>query len=286
MHQVSSYFTIGYLKKFPVRLLVYEECMRFIFVALISVFFISACVSSETTTIVNSPSGKKMAFDPKGAADTRIKLALLYLENKQMQQAKENLDTALKYQPDSAKVHRIFAYYYEKVNENEKAEEFYKESLSLDADNGDTNHNYATFLCGQGQYDKAETFFLKAISAPNYTRVARSYANAGICAEKANHNEKAIFYYGYALSHSPNSNEINLSLAKLNITEKNYPTAILNLFAFQKDSKPTAESLWQWIRLSYATDKKSSLSRYSNQLLQKFPESEQALNFLTNKYYD
>ena len=98
--------------------------------------------------------------------------------------------------------------------------------------------------------------------------------------------EKAIFYYGYALSHSPNSNGINLSLAKLNITEKNYPAAILNLFAFQKDSKPTAESLWQWIRLSYATGKEGSLSLYSTQLLQQFPESEQALNFLTNKYYD
>ncbi|WP_418135151.1 type IV pilus biogenesis/stability protein PilW [Psychromonas sp. GE-S-Ul-11] len=249
-------------------------------------FFISACVSSETVTTLNNPKGQKMAFDPEGAADTRIKLALVYIENEQMQQAKENLDKALSYQPDSAKVHRIFAYYYEKVQENKKAEEFYKEAISLDASNGDTYHNYGTFLCGQARYDEADAAFLKAISAPKYTRVARTYANAAICSEKAGFNEKAIFYYQYALAHSPKSNEINLSLAKLNITEKNYKEAILNLFSFQKASDATAESLWQWIRLSYATGKENSLERYSEQLLTQFPESQQALDYLTNKHHN
>tara|TARA_R110001592_G_scaffold116201_1_gene317323 strand:- start:521 stop:1303 length:783 start_codon:yes stop_codon:yes gene_type:complete len=260
--------------------------MRFIFVSLLSLFFISACVSSETTKTINSPGGQKKTFDPEAAADTRINLALLYLENKQMQQAKENLDTALKYQPDSAKVYRIYAYYYQKVNENEKAENFYKKSLSLDSSNGDTYHNYGTFLCAQGEYEKAEKAFLAAVELPSYTRVARTYANAAICAEEAEDNEKAIFYYQYALSHSPNSIDINLSLAKLNITEQNYKAAASNLFTFQRDSKQTAESLWQWIRLSYATGKKASLSRYSDQLLMQFPESQQALSYLNNEHHD
>ena len=260
--------------------------MRFIFVIFLSVFFISGCVSSETTTTLNNPGGQKMAFDPEGASDTRVKLALLYLENQQMQAAKENLDTALTYQPNSPKVHRIFAYYYEKVGENEKAETFYKKALSLDAESGDTYHNYATFLCGQGRYEEAEDAFLTAIKSPNYTRVARSYANAAICAEKANKLDKAIYYYGYALSHSPSNNEINLALAKLNINAKNYKDAVTNLFNFQKSSAATAESLWQWIRLSYATDKEASLSRYSEQLLQQFPNSPQALSYLNKEYYD
>jgi len=284
MHLALSYFTIG-VTKCPARLLVYEEFMRFILLVLFPVFFISACVSSETTTTLNTP-GQKMSFDPVAAADTRVKLALLYLENKQMQSAKENLDTALKYQPDNAKIYRIYAYYYQQVNENEKARSFYEKALQLDPSNGDTYHNYGTFLCGRGEYKEAEEAFLKAVESPNYTRVARTYANAAICAEKGGFNEKAIYYYQYAISHSPNSNEINLSLASLNITEKHYQAAAKNLFMFQQNSKPTAESLWEWVRLSYATGKQASLSRYSELLLEKFPESQQALDYLNNVHYD
>ncbi|MDA7747063.1 type IV pilus biogenesis/stability protein PilW, partial [Psychromonas sp.] len=190
--------------------------MRFTLIVLLSLFFISACVSSETTTTAGKPSGEKMAFDPKAAANTRIQLALLYLEEKQMQQAKENLDKALEFEPKSAKVHRIFAYYYQKVNENEKANDYYKKSISLDSKNGDTYHNYGTFLCGEGKYKEAEEAFLKAIELTAYTRVARTYENAAVCAEESKDNQKAIFYYQYALSHSPNSNYINLELARLN----------------------------------------------------------------------
>jgi type IV pilus assembly protein PilF len=260
--------------------------MRFILVTFLSVFVITGCVSSETTTTLNNPGGQKMAFDPEGASDTRVKLALLYLENQQMQAAKENLDTALSYQPNSPKVIRIYAYYYEKVGEFDSAETFYKKALSLDAQSGDTQHNYATFLCGQGRYEEAEGHFLKAIKSPNYSNVARSYANAAICAEKADNTDKAIFYYGYALSHSPNNTEINLALAKLNINTKKYKEAATNLLDFQRTSEATAESLWQWVRLSYATGKEASVSRYSEQLLQQFPSSQQALSYLNKEYYE
>lgn len=259
--------------------------MRFILIILSVLFLTTACVSSETTTTSNGTS-PKMEFDPKGAADTRIKLALLYLENQQMQQAKQNLEKALEYQPDSAKVHRIFAYYYQKVNEDEKANEYYKEAISLDSKNGDTYHNYGAFLCGKGDYKEAEVAFNKAVELSSYTRVARTYRNAAVCAEEAKDNKKAIFYYEYALSHSPKSTYLNLSLAKLNITEKNYKEAKSNLYTFQRSSDQTAESLWQWVRLSHATGKKASLDKYAGQLTKQFPESQQALNYLNNEHYD
>jgi len=203
-----------------------------------------------------------------------------------MQAAKENLDKALEYQPKNSDIYRFYAYYYEQVKETDKAESFYKKSISLDSENGDTYHYYGTFLCRKGDYKEAEEVFLKAVKLPNYTNVSNSYRNAAICAEEAGDNEKAIYYYQYALSHSPNSTAINLSLAKLNITEKNYTEAQRNLFKFVSTSGQTAESLWQWIRLSYATGKQASLDKYSRDLLQKFPDSQQALNYLNNEFYE
>ena len=260
--------------------------MRQTIVILSFILLLSACVSSETTvTTKQGGAGNKMAFDPQGAADTRVKLAILYLQKNNMQQAKENLEKALEYQPDDANIYRIFAYYYQRVNEDEKAEELYKKSLSLNNKNADTYNNYGTFLCKLGRYKEADSAFLTAVEQSAYSSVANTYENAAVCAEKSGIPDKALFYYQYALSHNPNKSYLNLSLAKLNINQKEYNAARLNLFNYQKKSQTSAESLWQWIRLSYATEKNASLTKYAGELLEQFPESQQALDYLNHEYY-
>lgn len=261
--------------------------MRQTFAIIISTLLLCACVSNETTiTTKNTGSGRKMAFDAKGAADSRVKLAILYLQKNNMQQAKENFEKALKYQPNDANIYRLFAYYYQRVQEFEKAEKLYKKSLSLDSKNPDTYNNYGTFLCKQARYQEAEKAFLTAIAQSSYSAVANTYENAAVCAEKADKLDKALYYYQYALSHNPNKSYLHLSLAKLNITNKAYQTAQLNLYNYQKNSEESAESLWQWIRLSYATEKNASLNKYAGKLLAKFPESPQALDYLNHEYYE
>lgn len=260
--------------------------MRQIIVIVSLFLLLSACVSSETTvTKKEVGAGHKTEFDSEGAADTRVKLALLYLQKNNMQKAKENIETALEYQPNDANVYRVFAYYYQRVKEYDKAEALYKKSLSLDSKNPDTYNNYGTFLCKQGRYQEAEKAFLSAVKQTTYSAVANTYENAGICSEKAGDVDKAIYYYQYALSHDPLKSYIHLILAKLYINNKNYDAARLSLFNFQKNNKESAESLWQWIRLSYATEKNASLNKYAGKLLAEFPESQQALDYLNHDYY-
>lgn len=261
--------------------------MRQIFVSILLLLVMSACTTSETTTTSkNSAAGQKMALDKKGAAEIRVKLALVYLKNNQMQPAKENLEKALSYQPKDATIYRVFAYYYQAVNENEKAEQMYKKSLSLDQNNSDTYNNYGTFLCQQKRYEEAEKAFLTALEQLSYNNVADTYENAGLCAEKIKHLDKALYYYQYSLSHNPNKLYLNLEMAKINITQKNYKGAELNLYNYQKQRGYSAESLWQWIRLSYATGKDASLNKYAGILLETFPESHQALDYLNHGYYE
>lgn len=260
--------------------------MRLFFVVLSSTLFLSACVSSETTvTTKNTGAAVKTTFDPKSAAETRVKLALVYLRKDDMQQAKENLDKALEYQPNNANIYRVYAYYSQRVNEDEDAEKYYKKSLSLDSKHPDTYNNFGTFLCRKERYEEAEKAFLTAIAQTSYSNVADTYENAAYCSEKAKDIDKAIYYYEYAQSHNPNKTSLNLSLAKLNIDKKHYDAALLNLFNFHKKSKATPESLWQSIRLSFATEKGASLTKYAGQLLQEFPESQRALDYLNHEYY-
>ena len=61
-------------------------------IAISLILLLSACVSSETTiTKKNSGSVKNTEFDPKAAADIRVKLAVGHLQKNNMQKAKENL---------------------------------------------------------------------------------------------------------------------------------------------------------------------------------------------------
>jgi type IV pilus assembly protein PilF len=259
--------------------------MRQFIVVISFILFLSACVSTETTvTKKNTGAGSKMAFDPKAAAELRVKLALVHLQKNNMQEAKENIEKALEYQPEDGNIYRVLAYYYQRVNESRKAEELYKKSLSLDRKNPVTYSLYGTFLCKQGRYQEADNAFLTALSQPNYNAVANTYENAGKCSEEAGNLEKAIHYYEYALSHNPKKSNLYLRLAKLFIDKKEYKTARLKLFTYQKNNDASAESLWQWIRLSYATDKNTRLSKYARKLLTEFPDSQQALDYLNHDY--
>ncbi|ABM03002.1 type IV pilus biogenesis/stability protein PilW [Psychromonas ingrahamii 37] len=261
--------------------------MRQTFFSILLLLVLSGCTSSATTTTTkNTGAGQKMALDPEGASRIRVKLALVYLENKQMQQAKENLEKALEYQPKDATVYRVFAYYYQAVKENEKAEQMYKKSLSLDPKNSDTYNNYGTFLCQQKRYAEADKAFLTALEQLSYSNVADTYENAGLCAEEIKNLEKALFYYQSSLAHNPNKLYLNLVLTKINITKQNYTEAQLNLSNYQKQKGYSAESLWQWIRLSYATGQHANMNKYAGILLEKFPESHQALDYLNHGYYE
>lgn len=255
------------------------------FVVICSILFLlTACVSSVTTVKSNPTAAGKTKFDPKGAAEIRVKLAVGHLEKNNMAKAKENLEKALDYEPNNADIYRVFGYYYQRVNENEKAEEQYKKSLSLDKKNSKTYGVYGAFLCTQKRYEEAETAFLKAIKTANFTGVANIYENAATCSEKSGKIDKALSYYQSALSHNPKKTYLHLTLAKILIDKKQYKEARLNLFQFQKSSGVSAESLWQWIRVSYATGKSASLNKYATNLLTDFPESEQALQYLNHDY--
>ena len=258
------------------------------FIVIISFFLLlSACVSTETTvTTKNDGASGKMVFDPAAAADSRIKLAILYLKKENMKKAKENIEKALKYQPNNADIYRVFGYYYQEINEPVSAEKMFKKSLSLDKQNASTYSTYGIFLCKQERYQEADDAFLVALKNKSYTGTADTYENAGTCSEESGKIDKAIHYYQYALSHNPNKSNLRLTLAKLMITKKNYKTASLNLVKYQSKNKASAESLWQWIRLSYATKDNAALNKYAGKLLAEFPSSQQALDYLNHDYYE
>lgn len=81
------------------------------------------------------------------------------------------------------------------------AESRYRAALKVAPNNGHVYHNYGTYLCKQGEYEKANQYFLDAVTRPNYYQIAESYENAGLCALKNKQFKNAQRYFEKSLEH-------------------------------------------------------------------------------------
>jgi type IV pilus assembly protein PilF len=137
------------------------------------------------------------------AAAYNVQLGLGYLKQGDRPRAKKKLLTALEQEPKSPDVNSAMAYYFEQTSELEQAEKYYLKALTLASSAGAQSNNYGAFLCRQGDYKKAEYYFLKAVNDLHYVHTAGAYENAGLCALSVPNPEKAKLYFTKALNQDP-----------------------------------------------------------------------------------
>jgi type IV pilus assembly protein PilF len=134
------------------------------------------------------------------AAYYNTQLGLAYLNQGNMPRAKRKLLQALALNKTSPDVNAALAYYYEKTKEVNEATAYYKKALDYSHHDGAQLNNYGAFLCRQGQYDKAEQYFLDAVKDMRYLHTAGAFENAGLCALENKQEDKAKVYFTKALS--------------------------------------------------------------------------------------
>jgi type IV pilus assembly protein PilF len=202
----------------------------------------------------NEAPPKKRA-DLSKAASYNMQLGLGYLEQGDRSRAKKKLLIALKQEPQSPDVSAAMAYYFEKSSSFDDARQYYLKAISLSANAGAQLNNYGTFLCRQGEYKKAETYFMKAVSDMNYIHTAGAYENAGLCALAVPDDAKAKLYFINALKQDPSKRESLYELVKLESKAgqddealkhlQKYPEVVLNDKVFLTLAKDLAHKVDQ-----------------------------------------
>jgi len=134
------------------------------------------------------------------AAYYNTQLGLAYLNQGNIPRAKRKLLQALALNKSSPDVNAALAYYYEKTKEANEATTYYKKALEYSHHDGAQLNNYGAFLCRQGQFDKAEQYFLDAVKDMRYLHTAGAFENAGLCALENKQQDKAREYFTKALS--------------------------------------------------------------------------------------
>lgn len=195
----------------------------------------------------NVPLNKKKA-DLVKAASYNTQLGLGYLKQGDRPRAKKKLLTALEQEPNSPDVNAAMAYYFEQTTEMDEAKKYYLKAIALSNNGGAQLNNYGTFLCRQGDYKKAETYFLKAIADVQYVNTAGAYENAGLCALEIPDADKAKDFFTKAINQDPSKKESLYELVKIESKRGNdaqalellqqHPDLVLNdrlFLSFAKD---------------------------------------------------
>ncbi|MCJ2376452.1 type IV pilus biogenesis/stability protein PilW [Vibrio sp. ZSDZ34] len=213
---------------------------------------------------------KSLSKDPVTMAEARIKLGVGYLQQQQFIKARQNFEKALIHAPDYYRSQLSMAYYYEKVGDSSKAANHYDKALRDNPKNGNVLNNYGTFLCKQGDYEKAEQLFTLAINQPYYYLVSASYENAGFCALKNKNIDKAQHYFEKAIAHQPMRPKSTLQLAAIEIQQQHYTQARVRLMQFHQRYGYTYSSLVLAVDIEKKTGNQTLEKKYRD-LLKKTP---------------
>ncbi|TLU66764.1 type IV pilus biogenesis/stability protein PilW [Thalassotalea litorea] len=223
------------------------------------------------------------AVNDKQKAKTRISLALSYLNMGNMAQAKFNLERAKDYAPKSVEVYSAFAHYFEVVGENEQAEEAYRKALDIDDNDADTLNNFGVFLCRQERVNEAENYFKAAIRVPSYLRVAQTYENIALCHLKIDNFTKAEHALERSLAHNPNRASGLQQLAQFNYAKGDYDQAAMYLSRFELATRRfTPQAMALAFKIQNNMGNADIAENYAKMLINMFPESDEALQYLDN----
>lgn len=200
---------------------------------------LNACQSIQSTYTAN----KRIEEQKERAAKINVRLAMAYLERKDILRAKHKFLLALEEAPQLPETAYAMGYFLEQTGDDKGADLYYLKAIKLDPKRGDALNNYGTFLCRKKHYHESIAYFLKATQDPNYLATAAAYENAGLCAKKIPDLHEAQKYFKKALSVDSLRTTSLINLAQINYEHKNYALVKEQLEQFKRISVPTEKSL-------------------------------------------
>lgn len=212
----------------------------------------------------------------KESADVHLELGVRYMSMNKLELAKENLLVALKKDPDNVKVHNALAFLYEKLNMYDEANDHYETGLKLAPDDLGAQNNYGRFLCERGKYEEGVALLTQASSTPLNDRPWMALTNLGRCHVGMGQPQQAETYLRQALDANATYAPALLEMQKLSYKKGEYWAAKGYLQRYLAVAPHTAETLWYAMQAERALGNQEPAEEYRQQLLEKFPLSDEA----------
>lgn len=211
----------------------------------------------------------------QSAADVYVELSSAYLREGSLGEALKNANKGVLVDPSSSNAHNMIALVHQRLGQGELAESHYRKAVALDPDNPYVLNSFGSFLCTQGLYDDADTYFRRAVGNPLYRTPWLAWHNAGVCALKRERRESAETYFRNALKSNARFAPALLQMADISLQQENYMSARAYLQRYIQITRHTPESLWTGIQTERQLGDKDQVSSYELLLRERFPDSDQ-----------
>ena len=255
---------------------------------------LAACTSTVTTSVgpVNETASVAKAQAPdesdmRRRSGVRLQLASAYFADGQYQTALEEVKRALDAEPTMAEAYNLRGLIYAALGETAPAEESFKRALELSPRDGDVMHNYGWFLCLNRRYPEAQALFVDALAQPRYRDATRTMLAQGVCEARAGQLAEAERTLQRAYAIEPTSSAIALNLAEVLFQRSEFERA---RFYIRRANTPpqnaTAQSLWLAARIEAKAGNPAAANDIGQQLVSRFPKSNQAADYQLGKLRD
>lgn len=215
------------------------------------------------------------------AAQYNAQLGAEYLQQNELEQARDKLEKALEQDKNNALAHVTYGQLQYRVENNDKARVHFKKAIALEPDQADHRNNYGVFLCQIKEYEAAEKQFAVAANNKFYKTPEYAMDNAGVCMLDANNLDKAEGYLREALTMNPTFANTYLHMAELSYKRERLTIADAYFQRYMSYGRDTPESLLLAIQINRDTGKTGEAETYASKLLNDFPNSREAGEYLS-----
>ncbi len=232
------------------------------------VMILAGCVTTRAPHLTETNAAADAAAD-------NVQLAMAYMQQGNLPRAKEKLDRAMQEDPSNANLHSAYGLFYERINDQKRAESEIREAMRLaPGDPGQLNF-YGVYLCRQHRVDEGVTKMLQVASNPLYRTPEVAYTNIGVCLLTVHRDEEAESAFRRALAVRPDFAEGAYQLADTELVHGRALEARDLIEKFLKQANPTPDLLLLGWRASLALGDTAGAEHYAKTLRADFPTAEQ-----------
>lgn len=226
---------------------------------------LTACASDNRPDISN-----------KDNAVVYTHLGTEYLRMGKLSVALEKLQKAVDFDPESVEAHDAIAVLYEKLKQYAEAREHFEAAIKLRPESTSTLNNFGRFLCDRGEYDEAIIYLKQAVELPLNDSKWYALTNMGRCELLRGNQDIAEANFRKALEVQPKYAPALLEMQRIAYRQNNYLSARAFLQRYTEVAEQTAGTLWVAIETEKALGNLQVANQYLEQLMQKFPTSNEA----------